>query len=273
MKISVITVCFNEEKNIKMTLNSVLRQSSTDYEYVICDGKSTDKTIEIIESYRNLFEEKGVEFKFKSEKDGGIYFGMNNGIDMATGDYVIFMNAGDCFHGTEAIKIIVDSVSHEDALPDVIYGDATFVERGFYEIRKALPIETMEEGMPFFHQSSLVRSDLIKDTKFDTTFKICADFNMMAKFYADGKKFFYVETIISDFYAGGISCVRQMDTAQESFRVRDKNGFRYDKEVIEKRISKGEFMVKIKMKMPGFLWALWCKKKKRRPASELGNQE
>ena len=152
MKISIVTVCYNEEKNIAMTINSVLRQNDTSYEYIICDGASTDKTVEIAELYREAFEKKGIDYIIKSEKDGGIYFGMNNGIDLATGDYVIFMNAGDCFHGLDVIKNIVDALKDKEYLPDVVYGDATFVERGYYEIRKAGPIDDMCNGMPFFHQ-------------------------------------------------------------------------------------------------------------------------
>lgn len=273
MKISIVTVCFNEEKNIERTIKSVLRQSNTSYEYIICDGKSTDKTVEIAESYRQAFEEKGIEYIIKSEKDGGIYFGMNNGIDMANGDYVIFMNAGDCFHGVNAIKSIVDAVGDREKLPDVVYGNATFVERGYYEIRNAGLIDDMCIGMPFFHQSALVRTDLIKETKFDTSFRICADFDMFSKFYTQKREFYYVDAIISDFYAGGISCTRQKETAQESFRVRDKNGFKYDKAAIEKKVSKGEKLTQLKTKMPFFLWALWCKLKKRKKDIELGNEE
>ena len=272
MKISVITVCFNEEKNIGMTLNSVLRQKSVDYELIICDGNSSDRTVEIAESYKPLFAEKGVDYIIKSEKDGGIYYGMNKGIDMAKGDYVIFMNAGDCFHGNDAISNIVEGVESAGYLPDIVYGDAIFVERGYYEIRKAAPIDTMDQGMPFFHQSVLVRTDLIKENKFDTSFKIVADFDMFSKFYTQKRSFYYVETIISDFYAGGISCMKQKETAKESFRVRDKYGFKYNKAEIEKKVSKGEFLAKVKSGMPGFLWKLWCIRKKRKKASELNNQ-
>ena len=272
MKLSVITVCFNEEKNIAMTINSVLRQSSTDYEYIVCDGKSMDRTVEIAESFRRAFEEKGIDYIVKSEKDGGIYYGMNNGIDLASGDYVGFINAGDCLHGTEAIKTVIDARESQENPPDVIYGDATYVERDYYDVRKARAIETIDKGIPFFHPSSLVKASLIKEHKFDTTFKICADSDMMAKLYTLGKRFFYVDAVLSDFYAGGISTVRQKDARKESFVIRDRYGFAYNKRKLEKQTAKSEFMGKIKMKMPKFLWKIWCKKKKRRNAKELGNE-
>ena len=272
MKISVITVCFNEEKNIASTIRSVLRQDTADYEYIICDGLSTDKTVEIAGTFKSAFEQKGIEYKINSSKDGGIYFGMNNGIDMATGDYVIFMNAGDCFHGKSAISTIIKELEKETELPDVVYGDAVYVDRGYYEIRKAKELSAMCEGMPFFHQSVFVTTNLIKREKFDTSFRICADFDMMSKFYRQGKKFKHIETKVSDFYAGGISSTQMLKSARESFIVRERYGFDYDKKAIEKQMRKSEFLAKVKYNLPAFLWKLWCVNKKHRsPESELGN--
>ena len=70
MKISIVTICYNEEKNIAKTIESVLRQTSTDYEYIICDGESTDNTLDIIQEYAQKFKERGVNFTLSSGKDG-----------------------------------------------------------------------------------------------------------------------------------------------------------------------------------------------------------
>ena len=110
MKITIITVSFNEEKNISRTIESVLDQTSCDFEYIICDGKSADKTVEIAESYRARFAEKGVAYFVNSKKDKGIYDGMNNGIELATGDYVYFLNAGDWFYSNDVIEQIVKTL-------------------------------------------------------------------------------------------------------------------------------------------------------------------
>lgn len=270
MKISIVTVCFNEEKNIAMTINSVLRQSDTSYEYIICDGKSTDKTIEIAESYRQAFEEKGIDYIIKSEKDGGIYFGMNNGIDLATGDYIIFINAGDCLHGTEAIKSIIDSLKEEETLPDVAYGDCNFVQRGYYHAMGS-DHERLESGMSICHQSILVATDIIKKEKFNTEYKIGADYDLTLKLFLQGKRFLRINSIIADFYSGGISNVQIKSTVEESFKIRDAYSVKYDAKGERKKASKNERFEKFKLKMPRCLWTLWCKIKKREKEENLNN--
>ena len=272
VKISIITVCFNEEKNIKATINSVLRQKSTDYEYIICDGKSTDKTVEFAESYRSKFEKLGINYTIKSERDGGIYCGMNNGIDLATGDYVIFMNAGDCFHGEYAITNIVDSLEVSN-LPDVIYGDATYVERGFYKIWRAGNISKINNGLPFCHQSCLVLTDLIKNNKFDTSFKICADYDMLAKFYIEKKKFLYVNIVISDFYFGGISSVNHKETGKERAFICEKYNFEFNEKKDKIRIIRNVLIAKLKKIIPNILWRFLCIYIRHwSPAIELNNE-
>lgn len=91
---SIITVCFNEEDTIRKTIESVLNQTFCNYEYIVCDGGSTDGTLKIVESYRAAFENKKIRFIVHSEKDGGIYFGMNIGVRLSNGTYLNFLNCG-----------------------------------------------------------------------------------------------------------------------------------------------------------------------------------
>ena len=91
MKISVITVCYNSENTIERTIKSVLSQTYQDIEYIIVDGLSTDKTLEIVNKYKDKIA------KIISEKDTGLYDAMNKGIDNASGEYLMFLNSDDCF--------------------------------------------------------------------------------------------------------------------------------------------------------------------------------
>ena len=107
LKFSVVTVVFNGENDIEKTMNSVLCQEYQPYEYIIVDGASTDSTLEIVNSFKERFSDKGVRFVVVSEKDTGIYNAMNKGAELATGDFVSFLNAGDWYE-KDALKNIND---------------------------------------------------------------------------------------------------------------------------------------------------------------------
>lgn len=96
--LSIITACFNSESTIKETIESVLNQSDTKYEYIIIDGKSKDNTLDIIRSYQDKFKEKGVSYRFISEKDKGIYDAWNKGLKMANGDWISFLGSDDSYY-------------------------------------------------------------------------------------------------------------------------------------------------------------------------------
>ena len=108
-KISIVTVCYNAERSIKSTIESVLKQTYTDYEYILIDGKSTDNTYKIVCSYDKKFKNRGVQYRHISEQDQGIFDAMNKGIQMARGRYINFMNADDKFHDSEDTSDRADS--------------------------------------------------------------------------------------------------------------------------------------------------------------------
>lgn len=103
MKLSIITVCFNAENTIEKTIKSILEQTSTEFEWVVVDGKSTDTTNEIIKKYLPEFECKGVKVNYCSENDKGIYDAMNKGAQRATGEYLTYMNADDLYYKNDSI--------------------------------------------------------------------------------------------------------------------------------------------------------------------------
>ena len=108
MRFSVITVCLNAESVIAKTIESVLNQTYSPYEYLIFDGNSLDGTVKIAESYRTQFEKKGIRFIIQSEKDSGIFNAMNKGVKAAQGDFVSFLNAGDIY-----LRDALEKVNHE----------------------------------------------------------------------------------------------------------------------------------------------------------------
>ena len=118
---SVITITFNAEEFIKQTVESILSQEFNDFEYIIIDGASKDRTLEIINSYEDKFREKGIKTSFYSEPDRGLYDAMNKGISKASGKYIWFINAGDTIAESDVAGKVFKSAI--DNLPDFIYGE------------------------------------------------------------------------------------------------------------------------------------------------------
>lgn len=119
LKVSVITVCRNAENVIEKTISSVVEQTYENIEYIIVDGASQDKTLEIVTRYA----EKG-NIKYITEPDRGIYDAMNKGIRMSTGDYLEFLNAGDALINHNVIEKVVDEITKCQA--DIVYGNILY---------------------------------------------------------------------------------------------------------------------------------------------------
>lgn len=194
-KISIVTVCYNAERSIKSTIESVLKQTYTDYEYILIDGKSTDNTYKIVCSYDKKFKNRGVQYRHISEQDQGIFDAMNKGIQMARGRYINFMNADDKFHDSEVLETLFANQELDD---DVIYGNTVRVSRDEKWMTKADPIEFMKWNMPFCHQSSITKTSIMKTEFFDLAYRV-ADYNFFLRLYLNGGTFKYVDLIIADY--------------------------------------------------------------------------
>ena len=149
--ISIITVCYNAEKEIVATLKSVKEQTFKGYEYIIIDGASKDNTLKVV-------VDSGVEpTHLVSEKDNGIYDAMNKALFIAKGEYLMFLNAGDSLYSPNTLQHIADVAQKEN--PDVIYGDTAIVDadRKYLRPRKLRPPKQLtrnsfKNGMLVCHQ-------------------------------------------------------------------------------------------------------------------------
>ena len=131
-KFSIITVCRNEAANIRSTCESITQQAFKDYEWIVIDGASTDQTVKILEEFSHNIT------KLISEPDNGIYDAMNKGIDLAKGEYVVFMNGGDAFATNQALALVSNAPQK-----DLIYGDLRYDS----ELGKFIPTRTITERM------------------------------------------------------------------------------------------------------------------------------
>lgn len=219
-KVSVITVCYNAGQTIKNTIESVLGQNYTDYEYVVVDGASKDDTLEIVNSYSELFAQKGIPVTVISERDKGIYDAMNKGIDLVSGDWVVFMNADDSFYHADALTNVF---SHDLTDCDVVYGDCVRLDgQGEYPMKANSP-ETLPKQMPFMHQAVFARSELCKKYKFDLNYKLCADYDFFFKIYASGSKFKQVDTTVCNYSIRGISGRALINAQKEVIAIKQKH--------------------------------------------------
>lgn len=220
--ISNITVCLNNKQGVSKTLKSLYKQTNIDYEVIVIDGGSIDGTIEILNKFKILFENKGVSFKYISESDSGIYNAMNKGIALASGQWMIFMNSGDFYASSHIFEKIVPLCQSKY---DIIYGDWMKLDKnGKTTYQKAKALKSFMTTIPTRHQSFFIRSSLLKKRKYDEKYCICADYDWLLKAYLHQKSFVYVPMAICIFDMYGISHKQIYKTYCETKRIEVLNG-------------------------------------------------
>lgn len=241
VKFTIITVCLNIEDQIGDTITSVLNQTCTEYEYLIKDGVSNDRTVRIAESFAPEFAEKGIPFRIISRPDSGIYDAMNQAIREAQGEWILLMNAGDQF----ADKTVLNRVNQSGCLEkaDVVYGDEILKNGNLFRYKKADALENIRFALPFCHQSTLTSKELFKNNLYSVKFKICSDHKFYLQMYLEGKRFVHYPEAISIFDIHGISADWRpalLETIQilEEMPVRDEDAIQKLKHKLETKAEK-----------------------------------
>lgn len=231
IKFSIITVCFNEEKTIRATMESVLNQKYSSLEYIIIDGASTDATLEIIQQYAK----KDNRIQCVSEKDSGIFNAMNKGIRYAQGDFLLFLNAGDVLHADNVLQKVAEAAV--DA--DIVIGNVAFKEeKGLkvhtYAVGKELR-ENLERGQCVCHQG-IFASKMCLEDGFDEQFKTCADYDWLCRQVKADRRIVKADIVVTDFDIHGVTNQAQYQKMhwRENFMVMEKNfpesKFRYSED-------------------------------------------
>lgn len=189
MLMSIITVTFNCEEDIKRTMDSIVIQNYKNYEVLIIDGNSTDRTLKYIAEYKNIIS----NMKVFSEPDNGIYDAMNKGIIKARGDYLYFLNAGDCLENASVLKKVASKmVSNKD----IYYGN----------ICKEKNIEKYPPNLKLFwlinrekmicHQAIFAKRKIYVHYLYNTEYEICADREWLIRVLKNGVTYEYMEDIV-----------------------------------------------------------------------------
>ncbi|MFV0590527.1 MAG: glycosyltransferase family 2 protein [Draconibacterium sp.] len=216
--LSVITIAYNCAPDLEATIQSVTGQIFNDIEYIVVDGGSNDGSPEVIKKY-----EAGIT-KWVSELDKGIYDAMNKGLKMASGEYVLFMNAGDTFYKPETLaKIPFDAYPNAD----VFYGETLIVNHRQKVLglrHKKLPHRLnwkhFRRGMVVCHQSILVRRTLAP--MYNPDYKLSADVEWVLQSLKASKQIVFTNSIIARFLEGGASIKQHNESLKERFVIMRK---------------------------------------------------
>lgn len=223
MKITVITVCKNAEAYIEQAIQSVVNQTYPNVEYLIIDGKSSDRTLDIVKKYAPKIA------RVVSEPDGGIYAAMNKGIRMATGDFLYFLNSDDYLVNDQVFQNLVDFIAQQPAC-DFVYGELEMrlVQNNRTIHRVPRPPEELKEALLWFsegpqHAASFFGRHLFEKLGlFDETYRISADYDWFLRLaqYPEATVCYFPQRVAS-FSNQGFSCREQILSLQEFFRVQN----------------------------------------------------
>lgn len=215
-KVSVITVVYNDAPGLIRTSKSVLNQDFDELEYLIIDGASTDGTRAVLQE---LVHNDCV--RVISEADRGIYDAMNKGILHATGDWLIFMNAGDCFYRNDVLSRVFCREYPEDI--GLLGGDVMNVANLSLILHsKAADSQNFSyDYFPCCHQAAFYRRSVHVNYLYKwKDYPICADADAALRMFADDVKYQYLNIVISYFDVSGVSCVNSYDAACEHNKMR-----------------------------------------------------
>ena len=235
MKVSIVTITYNAARTLQRTLDSVACQTYADIEHLIIDGASKDDTVAIAERYKAASRHEVV---IQSEPDKGLYDAMNKGLLKATGDYLVFLNAGDTLYAPDTIETVVRCVQQPPLLleraggeaPAVIYGDTaiTDAEGNFLHLRTHRPPERLtwksfKQGMLVCHQAFYVLTSLARQIPYDLQYRHSADVDWCIRIMREAERLHLslvnTHAVLANFEEGGDTTQHHRDSLKERFSV------------------------------------------------------
>lgn len=200
VKFSIITVTLNAEKDLEATLSSGLVQTYENFELIIKDGMSSDRTCDLVPTDKRI--------KLIRKKDGSVYEGMNQAIEVAQGDFLIFMNAGDVFYDENVLKVVAEYIEKKELINNaVVYGD--YARGGvIHKQNRLTEFEFYRKNL--CHQSIFYSRDVLrKFNGYNLQYKICADFELTVRLWSKRVRFFHIDAVICKYLGCGLSETEQ----------------------------------------------------------------
>jgi glycosyltransferase involved in cell wall biosynthesis len=191
---SIITVSFNAEDTIAKTVTSALNQDFSNFEIIVKDGCSNDKTLENIPN--------DCRIKVHSIKDSGIYDAMNQATKLALGEYVIYMNCGDLFAENTVLSTIYNAI--KESKPSMVYGN--YLRDKIVHKQPGVLTKFYMYRTPLCHQTIFFnRNDLIQTGLYDVKYRILGDYDAELRLFFSGKEYQYADTVVCKYLGGGVS--------------------------------------------------------------------
>ncbi|TRO63920.1 glycosyltransferase family 2 protein [Christiangramia sabulilitoris] len=246
LKISIITVNLNNKEGLQRTIKSVLNQTWKDFEYIVIDGASIDGSIGVL-------EDNSAKLSYWiSEKDNGIYSAMNKGINIARGEYLLFINSGDELYHPKVLQENIDKISDYD----IIYFNICLVKNGekhIHQYPKAIDYKYMMKAS-LGHPSTFIKKNLFDRLGlYDESLSIVADwkffFNSIIRMRCTYMK---IDSVLSVFYMDGISSKNTREVKMERAEVINKDYQDYQKLMrLEKELYqfKKSFLIRVLIKL------------------------
>ncbi len=232
IKITVVTCTYNCADTLDTTLQSVLCQDYAAVEHLIVDGASKDATLEKAEEYKRKSDAMatGHEVVVVSEPDGGLYFAMNKALSMASGDYLVFLNAGDALPDSHTLADVAAVADGVEQLPGVLYGDTDLVdgEGRFLRHRRLAPLDNLSwrsfsDGMLVCHQAFYALVSIARNTLYNTDYRFSADVDwcirIMKTARQEGRSLRRVRRVVVNYLAEGMTTKNHKASLRERFRV------------------------------------------------------
>ena len=236
IKFTVVTITYNAAAVLQRTLDSVLQQTYEDVEHLIIDGASTDATLSMAEAYKQRSDQSDGDHQviIQSEPDHGIYDAMNKGLTQASGDYIVFMNAGDSFPQADTLEQIVHRCGLEslptDDLPGVLYGltDIVDSEGRFLRHRRLQPPaqltwRSFRQGMLVCHQAFYARTDIAKGEPYDLRYRFSADVDWCIRVMKEAERrqmqLVNLHTVVANYLEEGTTTKNHKASLRERYLV------------------------------------------------------
>ena len=232
-KISVVTITYNAEAVLQRTLDSVLSQSYPYVEHLIIDGASKDGTLALVEQYREESTEQAAshEVVVQSEPDRGIYDAMNKGLQKATGDFVLFLNAGDTLPATDTLELVMDKADDGVGVlygnTDVVDGEGNFLYHRRLQPPERLSWRSFRQGMLVCHQAFYARTEIAREIPYDLQYRFSADVDWCIRVMKEAKRrrlqLVNLHTVVANYLEEGATTKNHKASLRERYLVMQRH--------------------------------------------------